>query len=365
MTTEFVRLEPDLDGRRVPEARARGGPREGVDLRLLRDGAGHRAPPRLGVAARPRDGRARPAGRAGHAPEAGHGERPRRPGGGGRQDREVQPARGARAREGRQRRRLRDRGRRGRRHDRGGHGGRPARWARSRPGPWTSPTPRRPSGPWCASARAGCSSSSSARCSPPPRWAASRRRSPGRWSSPSSCPSSSRAAATPARRPPRSSSAPWPSASCASRTGGASCGARSSPGSSLGGILGLVGFLRISVWSLVAPETYGPHWLPSPSRSALALVGVVLWGTVAGSMLPLVLKRVGLDPAVSSAPVRGHARRRDRPRHLLRGGSPAPARHAPLSGRGRYPPCVHRARARAHRRARSVTALTARRVARV
>ena len=63
MTTEFVRLDPALDGRRVPEAHPRGGPREGVDLRLLRDGAGHRAPPRLGVAARPRDGRARPAGR--------------------------------------------------------------------------------------------------------------------------------------------------------------------------------------------------------------------------------------------------------------------------------------------------------------
>ena len=39
MTTEFVRLEPQLDGRRVPEARPLGGPREGVDLRLLRDGA--------------------------------------------------------------------------------------------------------------------------------------------------------------------------------------------------------------------------------------------------------------------------------------------------------------------------------------
>ncbi len=71
-----------------------------------------------------------------------------------------------------------------------------------------------------------------------------------------------------ARRPLRRSSAP-----CAvgdlrvSRTGGASCGARSSRASSLGGILGLVGFLRISLWSLVAPETYGPHWLPSDSRS--------------------------------------------------------------------------------------------------
>lgn len=70
----------------------------------------------------------------------------------------------------------------------------------------------------------------------------------------------------------------------------------------LGGVLGLVGFLRISAWSLVAPETYGPHWLLIGFTVWLALVGVVLWGTVSGSMLPLVLKRFGLDPAVSSAP---------------------------------------------------------------
>lgn len=70
----------------------------------------------------------------------------------------------------------------------------------------------------------------------------------------------------------------------------------------LGGILGLVGFLRITAWSLAAPGTYGPHWLPIALTVWLALIGVVLWGTVSGSMLPLVLKRLGLDPAVSSAP---------------------------------------------------------------
>jgi magnesium transporter len=70
----------------------------------------------------------------------------------------------------------------------------------------------------------------------------------------------------------------------------------------LGGILGLVGFLRISVWSLFAPGTYGPHWPLIALTVWLALIGVVLWGTVAGSMLPLFLKRFGLDPAVSSAP---------------------------------------------------------------
>jgi magnesium transporter len=70
----------------------------------------------------------------------------------------------------------------------------------------------------------------------------------------------------------------------------------------LGTILGLVGFLRVSAWSLAAPGTYGPHWLLIAFTVWLALIGVVLWGTVSGSMLPLVLKRLGLDPAVSSAP---------------------------------------------------------------
>lgn len=75
-----------------------------------------------------------------------------------------------------------------------------------------------------------------------------------------------------------------------------------SSGLVLGSVLGLVGFLRISVWSTLFPGTYGPHWLLIGFTVWLALIGVVLWGTVTGSMLPLVLKRVGLDPAVSSAP---------------------------------------------------------------
>jgi magnesium transporter len=70
----------------------------------------------------------------------------------------------------------------------------------------------------------------------------------------------------------------------------------------LGSILGFVGFLRITLWSLVNPHLYGPHWPLVAATVWVALVGVVLWGTVAGSMLPLLLKRVGLDPAVSSAP---------------------------------------------------------------
>jgi len=70
----------------------------------------------------------------------------------------------------------------------------------------------------------------------------------------------------------------------------------------LGGTLGFVGFLRITAWALVSPTAYGPHWPLVAVTVWLSLVGVVLWGTLAGSMLPLALKRLGMDPAVSSAP---------------------------------------------------------------
>jgi magnesium transporter len=72
-------------------------------------------------------------------------------------------------------------------------------------------------------------------------------------------------------------------------------------GLALGSILGLIGFLRIAVWSAFS-DLYGPHWLLVAITVGLALVGVVMWGTLAGSMLPLVLRRLGFDPASSSAP---------------------------------------------------------------
>ena len=72
-------------------------------------------------------------------------------------------------------------------------------------------------------------------------------------------------------------------------------------GVSLGLILGTIGFLRIAVWSLFTP-LYGPYWPLIGLTVALALVGIVLWGTLAGSMLPFLLKRLGVDPATSSAP---------------------------------------------------------------
>jgi len=72
-------------------------------------------------------------------------------------------------------------------------------------------------------------------------------------------------------------------------------------GLALGSILGVIGFLRISVWSAVS-TIYGPHWLLVAWTVGVALIGIVLWGTLAGSMLPFLLRRAGLDPAASSAP---------------------------------------------------------------
>ena len=78
-------------------------------------------------------------------------------------------------------------------------------------------------------------------------------------------------------------------------------------GLTLGSILGIIGFLRISLWHLlmnhgVIHDLYGPHWLLIAFTVGFSLIGVVLWGTLSGSMLPIVLKRFGADPAVSSAP---------------------------------------------------------------
>jgi len=72
-------------------------------------------------------------------------------------------------------------------------------------------------------------------------------------------------------------------------------------GLALGCILGAVGFLRILVWAQFT-TLYGPHWLLLACTVGGALVGIVLWGSLIGSMLPLLLKRLGFDPATSSAP---------------------------------------------------------------
>ncbi|HVT87138.1 MAG TPA: magnesium transporter [Chitinophagaceae bacterium] len=75
----------------------------------------------------------------------------------------------------------------------------------------------------------------------------------------------------------------------------------------LGSVLGLIGFTRITIWHElmqhgVIKDIYGPHWLLVAFTVGSSLIGVVMWGTLSGSMLPIVLKKLGADPAVSSAP---------------------------------------------------------------
>ena len=69
----------------------------------------------------------------------------------------------------------------------------------------------------------------------------------------------------------------------------------------LGLILGIIGFIRVAAWSQFTP-IYGPHWFEIALTVGTSLIGVVLWGNIIGSIFPLILKRFGFDPAVSSAP---------------------------------------------------------------
>lgn len=69
----------------------------------------------------------------------------------------------------------------------------------------------------------------------------------------------------------------------------------------LGAMLGLIGFFRVVFWNTIF-HTYGDHTLMVAFTVGFSLVGVVLWGTISGSMLPIVLKKLGADPATSSAP---------------------------------------------------------------
>jgi len=70
----------------------------------------------------------------------------------------------------------------------------------------------------------------------------------------------------------------------------------------LGTVLGIIGFIRVGVWHSIFPNIYGEHWMMIGFTVGFSLIGVVLWGTLSGSMLPIFLKRLGFDPAVSSAP---------------------------------------------------------------
>jgi magnesium transporter len=73
-------------------------------------------------------------------------------------------------------------------------------------------------------------------------------------------------------------------------------------GLGLGGVLAVIGFARIMIWSTLF-HVYGEHSVAVALTVAASLVGVVLWGSLAGSMLPLALRRVGFDPASASAPL--------------------------------------------------------------
>ena len=70
----------------------------------------------------------------------------------------------------------------------------------------------------------------------------------------------------------------------------------------LGSLLGFIGFCRVTVWSAFT-DLYGPHWLLVALTVCFSLIGVVLWGTISGSMLPFILRRLRLDPATCSAPL--------------------------------------------------------------
>jgi magnesium transporter len=72
-------------------------------------------------------------------------------------------------------------------------------------------------------------------------------------------------------------------------------------GLGLGSILAVIGIARILLWEAIF-HTYGPHHMRIALTVAVSLVGVVLWGTLVGSMLPFILRRLKLDPATASAP---------------------------------------------------------------
>lgn len=70
----------------------------------------------------------------------------------------------------------------------------------------------------------------------------------------------------------------------------------------LGAMLGVVGIGRIALWQYMGFYDYGPHWPLIATTVGVALVGIVTFGSLSGSMLPFALKRIGFDPASASAP---------------------------------------------------------------
>ncbi|HRP90560.1 MAG TPA: magnesium transporter [Edaphocola sp.] len=70
----------------------------------------------------------------------------------------------------------------------------------------------------------------------------------------------------------------------------------------LGGILGSIGFLRIFIWQTTGIYNYGIYWDSIALAVAVSLIFIILWGTLSGSLIPFILRKVGLDPATASAP---------------------------------------------------------------
>ncbi|MDB4889720.1 MAG: magnesium transporter [Gemmatimonadetes bacterium] len=74
-------------------------------------------------------------------------------------------------------------------------------------------------------------------------------------------------------------------------------------GLALGVLLGIIGMLRIAIWQRLGIVSYDPRWDLIAATIGLSLVGIVTFGSIAGSMLPFILRRVGFDPASASAPL--------------------------------------------------------------
>jgi magnesium transporter len=73
-------------------------------------------------------------------------------------------------------------------------------------------------------------------------------------------------------------------------------------GIALGAMLGVIGIVRIAIWQQFGFYDYGEHWVLIGLTVATALIGIVTFGSLTGSMLPFILQRLGFDPASASAP---------------------------------------------------------------
>ena len=100
----------------------------------------------------------------------------------------------------------------------------------------------------------------------------------------------------------------------------------------LGIFLGAIGFFRISLWYGLGWADYEQHPYLMGATVWCSLIGVVMFGSLVGSMLPFLLRKIGFDPATRQRPIRRHAGRRDRPGDLFHRRLVHPPRHAALEG---------------------------------